>query len=102
MTKIISVSLSPNTEKDDIALAWGFVFKPWRWKKGKYIPKLENRFGEMFNLSNCLSFNSGRSCLLAALGAIGLEGGDEVFYLQCRGQSDLAIRSNAGLRGYRR
>jgi perosamine synthetase len=78
MTKIISVSLSPNTEKDDIELAWSFVFKPWQWKKGKFIPKLENKFGEMFNLSNCLSFNSGRSCLLAALSAIGLESGDEV------------------------
>ncbi len=76
--KIISVSLSPNTEKDDVNLATSFIFKFWQWKKGKYIPKLENRFSEMFGLSNCLTFNSGRSCLLAALNAIDFKEGDEV------------------------
>lgn len=78
MVKIISVSLSPNTEKDDTRLALGFLFRFWQWKKGKYIPKLENKFSEKFGLSHCLSFNSGRSCLLAALDTIGIEEGDEI------------------------
>ena len=31
--KPISISLSPNTEKDDIWLAFKLLFQPWRWQK---------------------------------------------------------------------
>jgi len=33
MKKIISTTLSPNFEKDDVALSLKFVFSPWQWKR---------------------------------------------------------------------
>src|SRR3989344_3654427 len=32
MFKPISISLSPNTEKDDVWLAFKLLFQPWYWK----------------------------------------------------------------------
>lgn len=97
MNRVISVSLSPNTEKDDTRLAFGFLFRFWQWKKGKYIPKLENRFSEKFGMSHCLSFNSGRSCLLAALNAIDIQEGDEIILqsFTCNAVVNPILRSKA-------
>lgn len=78
MFKVISLSLSPNTEKDDVALALRLIFTPWQWKKGKAITELEKAFKNKFNLGPCFSFNSGRSCLLGILEAIQTKEGDEV------------------------
>ena len=30
--KPISISLSPNVQKDDVALALKLIFHPWKWK----------------------------------------------------------------------
>lgn len=78
MFKVISISLSPNTERDDILLALGLILSPWQWKKGGAIQELQKAFQEKFDFGQCFSFNSGRSCLLAALDAIGINKGNEV------------------------
>ncbi len=78
MIKPISISLSPNTEKDDILLAFRLLFQPWRWKKGKATEALEEAFREYSGARYVFSFNSGRSSLLAILHALGLQKGDEV------------------------
>lgn len=78
MFKAISISLSPNTEKDDVALALRLIFTPWQWKKGETINELEKFFKSKFNLGPCFSFNSGRSCLLAILEAMQIKEGDEI------------------------
>jgi dTDP-4-amino-4,6-dideoxygalactose transaminase len=78
MRKIISISLSPNTEKDDVFLALRLVFQPWKWKQGQTVEVLEKKFQEKMNLGQCFSFNSGRSCLLAAFFAIKIAEGDEI------------------------
>ncbi|MCK9393668.1 MAG: aminotransferase class V-fold PLP-dependent enzyme [Candidatus Paceibacterota bacterium] len=78
MTRIISTSLSPNTEKDDVFAAFFLLFQPWRLKKGDSIERLELYFKTHFGFENCFSFNSGRSCLLAIFDAIDLKEGDEV------------------------
>lgn len=75
MSKIISISLSPNTEKDDISLALSLFFNPWKWKKGR---ELERVFRNYFGFANAFSFNSGRSSLIAILKAMGIGKGDEV------------------------
>jgi len=67
MIKPISISLSPNTEKDDIFSALKLLFQPWKWKKGKAVNDLENEFKQYFNVKYAFSFNSGRSCLMAIL-----------------------------------
>ncbi|TFG35643.1 MAG: hypothetical protein E4H47_00995, partial [Parcubacteria group bacterium] len=67
MTKPISISLSPNTEKDDIDLALRLISKPGLWKKGQAIEQLENEFKSYLGVKHAVSFNSGRSAFQAIL-----------------------------------
>ena len=78
MIKPISISLSPNVERDDVWLALKMRFQPWRWFRGKEIKLLEEEFKKYVGIGHALSFNSGRSALLAILQSLGLERGDEV------------------------
>jgi len=74
----LSISLSPNTEKDDIKLAWKLLFQPAKWQKGKAIENLEETFKKYLGVKYTFSFNSGRSAMLAILASIGVQKGDEV------------------------
>jgi len=76
--KPISISLSPNTEKDDVRLAFKLKFQPWKWKTGEEIEELENEFKNYLGVKYAISFNSGRSALMAILNSLGLEKGSEV------------------------
>jgi len=76
--KLISISLSPNIEKDDIRLALKMLFSPWKWKKGRAAETLEKEFKKYLNLRYAFSFNSGRSALMAILSSFDLEQGSEV------------------------
>ena len=83
MIKPISISLSPNTEPDDVWLAFKLSFQPWRWKaseKGKEQSDkiLEREFAKLLGAKYALAFNSGRSSLMAILQDLGLQKGDEV------------------------
>jgi len=68
---MISASLSPNTEFDDVILAFKVLCMPWTWKQGTAVSHVERRLGG-------LSFNSGRSALLSILKAFGVGRGSEV------------------------
>jgi len=72
------VSLSPNTEKDDINLALKLIFDLKNWKKGAEIEKVEQNFKKKLGIKHAFSFNSGRSAFLAILEALQIEKGDEV------------------------
>ena len=76
--KTIFISLSPNTEKDDVRLALNLMFHPKLWKKGQKIGKIEEDFRKYLGVKHSLSFNSGRSSLMAILEAINVKKGDEV------------------------
>jgi len=101
--KPISISLSPNTEKDDIDLALKLIFRPSEWKIGvnqrthqrqsastlleeefkKYLgihPVKSTEGGaKQFNgVKYAIYFNSGRSALIAILDALGIKKGDEI------------------------
>jgi perosamine synthetase len=76
--KPISISLSPNTERDDIFLAFKLLFQPWQWKKGTSALSLEQEFVRYIGTEHAYSFNSGRSALFAILSSLGLQQGDEV------------------------
>jgi len=78
--KPISISLSPNTERDDIWLALKLIFKPWLYKNGKAILELENEFKNYLGVKYAISFNSGRSSLFAILKSLELKDGDEVLF----------------------
>ena len=83
----ISISLSPNTEKDDISLAFKLLFQPWRWKVDKKARMaqnlseselLEGEFRRYLGVKCAFSFNSGRSALMAILNSLNLQKGSEV------------------------
>jgi len=76
--KPISISLSPNTQSDDIWLALKLKFQPWPWKKGKEIGELEGEFKKYLGVKYAISFNSGRSALMAILNSLDLKNNDEI------------------------
>lgn len=80
--KPISISLSPNIETDDVGLVLKLIFSFWKWKKGKTIEELENKFRKYIDVKYAFSFNSGRSALYAILKALseveGLKEGDNI------------------------
>ena len=80
--KPISISLSPNVEKDDVHLALNLIIRPWLWKKGRAIKELENAFKKYLGVKYAFSFNSGRSSFYAILKALsevqGLQEGSEI------------------------
>jgi len=76
--KPISISLTPNTEKDDVRLVLKLIFQPWKWKKGDAIKKIEEEFKRYLGVKYAVSFNSGRSSLMAILKALDLPENAEV------------------------
>jgi len=76
--KVISVSLSPNTERDDIDLAKSLLFSPKLWKEGKEVEEIEEEFKKFLGIKEAISFNSGRSSLMAILEALDIKEGDEI------------------------
>ncbi|MCH7605346.1 aminotransferase class I/II-fold pyridoxal phosphate-dependent enzyme [Patescibacteria group bacterium] len=78
MIKPISISLSPNTEQDDVWLAFKLIFQPWRWKRGPELDRVEHEFKGYLGTQNVCAFNSGRSAFLAILHALELKEGDEI------------------------
>ena len=75
---VISASLSPNAQADDVIRALGLLCTPWQWKQGDAIRRSEAWFERQYNGATAVSFNSGRSALLALLWAFGIGKGDEV------------------------
>jgi dTDP-4-amino-4,6-dideoxygalactose transaminase len=76
--KPISISLSPNVEKDDVHLALHFIIRPWLWQRGKAKKELEEQFSRHLGVSHSFAFNSGRSSFFALLKALDLDKGSEV------------------------
>ncbi len=74
----ISISLSPNVEKDDVKLALNLIIRPWLWRKGKAIKQLEDEFKKYLGVKYAFSFNSGRSSFFAILKSLNLQAGDNV------------------------
>ncbi len=76
--KPISISLSPNTERDDVWLAFKLLFQPWHWNGEAKSRQLEEELKNYLGVDYAISFNSGRSALMAILEVIGVKKGDEV------------------------
>lgn len=76
--KPISISLSPNVQKDDLHLALKLSFQPRRWKKGKEIKEFETQFKNYLGVKYAVSFNSGRSSLFAIFKALNLPEGSDI------------------------
>jgi dTDP-4-amino-4,6-dideoxygalactose transaminase len=79
--KPIAVALSPNTSREDVFLALALIIFPWnwkRWKNGKAIEGLENKFKDYLEAEYAFSFASGRAGLFTILKALDLKSGDEI------------------------
>ncbi|MEK7141107.1 MAG: aminotransferase class I/II-fold pyridoxal phosphate-dependent enzyme [Patescibacteria group bacterium] len=76
--KILSPSLSPNTEARDVWEAIQTFASPAGWQKGNAIDRVEEWFQEYFGVRTAVSFDSGRSALYAILEAFGIGHGDDV------------------------
>ena len=74
--KPITISLSPNTEADDVSLAAKLIFQIKGCKTA--VKDLEEKFKEYLGIKHVFSFNSGRSSLMAILRALEIKQGDEV------------------------
>jgi len=75
----IAISLSPNTQKDDVFLALKLVLSPIQWFNFRYTEKLENEFAKYFGKGYCaVAVNSGRSALYLILKVLGIKEDDEV------------------------
>src|SRR5574342_317654 len=76
--QIISPSLSPNTQIDDVWESLKIILTPWKWTEGESIGRVEDWFHKKFNTPFVWSFNSGRSALYSILKAFEIKPGDEI------------------------
>ena len=76
--KPLSISLSPNVERDDVRLSLSLIFRPKAWRRGKAVTELEDQFRKYLGVKHAFAFNSGRTALMAILKALDLSLGDEV------------------------
>ncbi|MGE3278556.1 MAG: DegT/DnrJ/EryC1/StrS family aminotransferase [Candidatus Altimarinota bacterium] len=78
---MIHTSLSPNTERDDLWLAFKSLVLPWnwmKWKTGDDVPELEHAFKKYLGVKNAFAFQRGRDALNLLLKALDINNGDEV------------------------
>jgi dTDP-4-amino-4,6-dideoxygalactose transaminase len=77
MSRPIAISLSPNTEPDDIRLAWKVLTTPALWHDKKILSQVQGVLGQRLH-GQAVLFSSGRAALAAALRALHVGVGDEV------------------------
>ncbi len=94
--KTISISLSPNTEKDDICLAYKELFSHKKLK-GASIKMFEKEFKNYFNFFSVFSLNSGRSSLLLILEILNIKKNDEIIVqaFTCNAVINPILKKNA-------
>lgn len=78
MKRPIALALSPNTEDEDVFLAFKLFFSPWEYFNNKGIELLEDWFRKYFKVSFAISFNSGRAALYAILNILKIKKEDEI------------------------
>lgn len=78
MIRPISISLSPNVEKDDVLLAFSLLFNPLKFFQSSSVRRIEEYFKRYLKADNAFAFNSGRSAMMAILNSLNLKKGDEV------------------------
>ena len=75
---MISASLSPDTEFDDVFAAAKTFCMPWLWKRGEAILAVEEWFRSYFNGETAVVFSSGRMAETAILQSFSIGKGDDV------------------------
>lgn len=78
MKRPITISLSPNTESDDVSLAWKILFKPWLWRNQNIVDEVESHLSRYLDDRSVVTVSSGRVALHDVLKVYGVSEGDEV------------------------
>lgn len=78
MNRPITISLSPNTEADDVALAQRRLLRPTTWHDDSSILQATTAFGQLFPGHHATLLISGRAALYRLLTALNIGPGDEV------------------------
>jgi perosamine synthetase len=82
MRRPILISLSPNTQKDDVTLALKILFSPVHWYEIASVRKLEKQFAKRFGKGyKALAVSSGRGALSLILRSV------------LRGKGDVALQA---------
>lgn len=77
--RVLSSSLSPNVDRDDLIVTIKTLLHPFSWKEGRSLRDVEAWFKNFLGSTYGVHFfTSGRSALLAILEAFGIGEGDEV------------------------
>lgn len=74
----ILISLSPNTEADDVRLALRTLLSYWRWRKTAVLKEAQAAIEQLIPETKVVLTSSGRSALYAILQTAGIGSGDEV------------------------
>ena len=74
----IAISLSPNTQYDDVAAAFRALFIIGNWRTGANIHKAKVWLQKYLGNKNIFLFNSGRSALYCLLMSLGIKKDDQV------------------------
>ncbi|MCL5435751.1 MAG: DegT/DnrJ/EryC1/StrS family aminotransferase [Patescibacteria group bacterium] len=78
MSEYIFTGLAPNTQKDDVELAWRLLVRPWSWFSSSAARELEAWFKQTLPTDYAFAFASGRGALCALLETFELQRKDEV------------------------
>lgn len=78
MSEYIFTGLAPNTQKDDVKLAWRLLWRPWSWFSNRAVRELELWFKRSLPVEHAIAFASGRGALRAILDTLRLQRKDEV------------------------
>ncbi|HWQ99323.1 MAG TPA: aminotransferase class I/II-fold pyridoxal phosphate-dependent enzyme [Candidatus Methylomirabilis sp.] len=78
MARMIFTGLSPNAERDDVALAFRLLAAPWAWVRGSAPADFERIMRAWIPTAHAFAFESGRTALHAILSTLGLSPDDEV------------------------
>lgn len=81
MLKPILIGISPNTQSDDVWLAFKLVFAPGRWQTGLALARLKAAIGKYYPGRQVYLVNAGRTALYLGLTSLKLKPGDEVIHL---------------------
>lgn len=79
MRRPIAISISPNTQKDDVLLALRALLSPIKWFDFRETEKFENEFAAYFGKKyKAIAVNAGRSAMYLILKVLGIGAGDDV------------------------
>ncbi|HLD25686.1 MAG TPA: aminotransferase class I/II-fold pyridoxal phosphate-dependent enzyme [Candidatus Andersenbacteria bacterium] len=75
---MLTTSLAPNTQADDIQAAAASLLSPWRWRDSERLPAVAQQLEAMLPQHHAVLTSSGRAAIWQTLKAFGIGAGDEV------------------------